>query len=50
MEAGKQLIIYGSIALVLSIFLKKPILAILSVVVIVIGIIKTAGNHREDEK
>ena len=40
MEAEKELILYGSIALALSLFLRRPIIMIIAVVVILIGIFK----------
>lgn len=49
MEAGKQLILYGSIALALGLFLGRPIITIFAVIVILIGIIKRVGNHRRDD-
>lgn len=50
MEAGKQLILYGSITLALGLFLGRPIITIIAIVVILIGIIQKVNNNRRDDE
>ena len=47
MEVGKQLILYGSLTLLLSLVIHKPGVTVIAAVVILIGIIKTIINHKE---